>query len=149
EKCRRAKGEPIKLAYPSHPWRPRRQISLRLRQLRGLPEGFHLIKACVFRLAALFRERRLDGAETAHEFGVGAAQRRLRISLEVTGKIYHYKEQVADLIGQFLEWRSRISGLDDFVRFLDDFRDHLFSRIPIKSDARRAPLELFGAHERG
>ena len=66
------------------------------------PERLHLVEVGAFRLTAVFREAMFDMGEAPLELGVGRAQRRLRIDVEMTGEIDRGEQQIADLLRQRL-----------------------------------------------
>src|SRR3546814_17706335 len=79
---------------------PRRRsgvLTLALGALGRLPELFQGIEALVLGLLAAGGQRRLHGAEAALELGVGAAQRRFRIDVQVTRQVDDDEQQVDDL----------------------------------------------------
>ncbi len=93
----------------------------------------------------------LDVAETAREFGVGAAKRLLGIDLGVTGEIGHGEQEIADLV---LELRRGLCagaselGLD-LRRLLANFFQHETRVGPIETDRAGLLLQLHGARQRG
>ena len=101
-------------------------------------------------------------AKAALELGVGRAQRRLRIDLELARQIGGREQQIADLLEDFRRGASALAGRR--------LRPHRVARaaasrtsasssatlsavwprvLEIESDARRALAELVGAHQRG
>ncbi len=68
-----------------------------LERLGFRPERLHRLEACAFRREAVFRQPALDMGEAALEFGVGGAQRRLRVSLEMPREIDRGEQKIADL----------------------------------------------------
>ncbi len=62
---------------------PRHLAGRLLDLLGGIPQRIHLGQVAVLRPLAPCRQLRFDGVEPAGEFGVGAAQRGLRIDPEV------------------------------------------------------------------
>src|SRR3546814_7115978 len=110
---------------------PRRRsgvLTLALGALGRLPELFQGIEALVLGLLAAGGQRRLHGAEAALELGVGAAQRRFRIDVQVTRQVDDDEQQVADLVFQPL---GRTALVDLGTNRSEEHTSELQSLMPI------------------
>src|SRR5882757_8687600 len=62
-------------------------VPLRLGRFGFVPKPVHLSQGRLLRQFPLARERALDAGKAALEFGVGGAQRCLRINLQMPGEV--------------------------------------------------------------
>lgn len=93
----------------------------------------------------LFAKPGFHVAETATEFGIGAAEGLLRIDLQEAGEVDDGEEKVADLVLPL----PVVVGLADFGDFFVNFVNYLFRIGPIEAGAGGAGTDLLGFDERG
>ena len=86
----------------------------------------------------------LDMGEAAHEFRVGAAQRRLRIDAQMAGHIGHGEEDVAEFLRLLVIGRGAELG-----HFLGDLVVDIVDRRPVEANLGRLGLKLHGAGQAG
>src|SRR5206468_2521218 len=122
-------------------------VLLALRRLGGVPQRVHLGQRRLPRRLADVRERALDRGETALELGVGRAQCRLRIGVEMAREVDDGEQEIADLAGKAIALTLHERALD-LVGLLADFREQGVRIVPVEPDRRRLLLQLERAGER-
>lgn len=93
-------------------------------------------------------QRRLDEAEASLELGVGIAGRRFDIHVQFPTQVRANKDQIANLLGDFIgiSGRYRLPHLGELL--VDLFQDPPGIR-PVEADPCGAFLQLLGALESG
>src|SRR5271166_1612137 len=79
--------------------------------------------------------------EPALELGVGRAQRRFRVDIEVAREIRRGKKKIANLLRQG-RWRAAAQLGLDLGKFLADLGQHVPDVVPVESDLGRFLLQL-------
>src|SRR5512138_1570428 len=113
-----------------------------------VPELVHLLQGRLAGAAALLPQAPLDVAETAFEFGVRAAQRRLRIDPEVAADVDDAEQHVAELVGDLRLPRLIADFLAQLAELLVELVERAADVGPFESDQRRALAELVRASQR-
>ena len=113
------------------------------------PKRVHLLEvgACWAARPAL-RESSFDMGEAALELGIGAAQRGLRIHLQVAREIGDDEQKIADLAVTRLPVANR-KRLLDLVRLLAQFGEHGLGVVPVEADLAGLFLKLQSAGQGG
>ena len=112
-----------------------------------VPQRVHLGERGVFERAALGRQRALDIAKAALEFGVGAAQRHFRIGVDMARQIDQREQQIAGLVREFV----RVAAVErrlDLVGFLADLVQHRARIVPVEADGGGLALQFHRARQR-
>ena len=116
-------------------------------RFRLLPKRLHLVERGVLEAAPAARSAS-SIAKAALELGVGLAQRRLAVHVQVARQIDRREQQIADLVAQPLGARILLELGADLGDLLVELVEHLRRLRPVEADPRRAPLQLGRAHER-
>ena len=112
------------------------------------PQRLHLVEIGAFRLPPTFGEALFDMGEAALELGVGPAQGRLGVDVEVTGQVNGGEQKVTELFGQL--FRRAIADLRfDLGDFLPQLGYHRANVVPVEPDFSGLLLEFQGAQECG
>ena len=97
------------------------------------PQRLHFVEIGAFWLASALGETLLDMGEAALELGVRAAQRSLRIDVEMAGEVDGGKQEVADLVRQ--PFRRAIADFRfDLRDLLAQLGDDGANVVPVEPD---------------
>jgi hypothetical protein len=102
--------------------------------LRLIPQRVHLGERGALQRMPTCSQCTFDVAKAAFEFGVGAAQRQIRIGADMPRQIDQREQQIASLCGEFVGIAAIERGFD-LVGFLANFVQHRARIVPVEANA--------------